>query len=164
MTPEEYERIKEAEKEHLRKLRKLKEAHRQLERQAKMTRAITDMTTSMQDKLDVHDDMMNRIATDSAISEARLEMAIESRQEKDEDTQALEDELELTRAKAQELVRKMRESPVSEADSAASRKSRTGAERTRESGPGTDESAAESSGKPKSDDRLPEKTIGRMKP
>ena len=45
MTPEEFQRIKEAEKEHLRSLRKPKETVRELERQKRMTRAVRSVTT-----------------------------------------------------------------------------------------------------------------------
>ncbi|GMQ82088.1 MAG: hypothetical protein BMS9Abin05_1529 [Rhodothermia bacterium] len=152
MTPEEFDRIKKAEKEHLRKLKKLKEAHRQLERQKKMTDAVSDMTTSMQEKLDVHADMMDKIGTDSALNEARLEMALESSEKAELEAQERKDEQELTKAKAKELVRQMKAgeniSPLDPEDSRA----------------------AKSSDDPKSsedddqDKDLPEKTIGRMKP
>ncbi|MCZ6706276.1 MAG: hypothetical protein O6942_10285, partial [Bacteroidetes bacterium] len=108
MKPKEFERIKKAEKEHLRKLKKLKDAHRQLERQKKMTDAVSEMTTSMREKLDVHDDMMERITTESALNEARLEIALESSKNAEFEAQEMKDEQELTRAKAKELVRQMK--------------------------------------------------------
>jgi hypothetical protein len=164
MTPEEYERIKQAEKEHLRKLKKLKEAHRQLQRQAKVTKAVTDMTSSMQEKLDLHADMMDRIATESAINEARLEMAIESRELEDADTRELEDELEMTKIKARELIRRLKEDSSVAAE--------TGSAPVKQS-PGRSDggSAARRTAKKEAveerkdpGDHLPEKTIGRMKP
>jgi len=170
MTPEEYERIKEAEKDHLRKLKKLKEAHRQLQRQATLTKAVTDMTSSMQEKLDVHADMMDRIATESAINEARLEMAIESRQSEDLETHALEDELELTRAKARDLIRKLKDEPAERAQEkapAAVEPSKSGPRS--EKGTSSKDVAADNSAAPApaappaAKDNLPEKTIGRMK-
>lgn len=163
MTPEEYQRIKEAEKDHLRKLKKLKEAHRQLERQQKVTKAVTDMTSSISEKMDVHDDMMSRIATESAINEARLEMAIESRESEDLETQSLEDELELAKVKARELIRQL--------------KAEEGAQSTKKKGEDLQKpekkevkktavkSKSSNASKPKAEskDDLPEKTIGRMK-
>ena len=152
MTPEEYDRIKKAEKEHLRKLKKLKDAHRQLERQKKMTDAVSEMTTSMREKLDVHADMMDKIGMDSALNEARLEMALESSEKAELEALEWKDEQELTKAKAKELVRNMKTGKY------------VGLE-----GPegGT---AGKSSDEPKSSEQddqekdLPEKTIGRMKP
>jgi hypothetical protein len=164
MTPEEYERIKEAEKDHLRKLKKLKEAHRQLQRQARVTKAVTDMTSSMQEKLDVHADMMDRIATESAINEARLEMAIESRQTEDLETQALEDELELTRAKARDLIRKLKEEPEERAASKAPPRASNSDEPTdRRDSTADKPSGSTPAASPTAGDDLPEKTIGRMK-
>jgi len=152
MTPEEFEQIKKAEKEHLRKLKKLKDAHRQLERQKKMTAAVTEMTTSMREKLDVHDDIMEQIGTESALNEARLEIALESSEKAELEAQAMKDEEDLTKAKAKELVRQMKAGEeVGPSDSKV-------------------DTAAQTSAKPKSsekedtDQNLPEKTIGRMKP
>ena len=163
MTPEEYKRIKEAEKEHLRKLKKLKEAHRQLERQQKVTKAVTDMTSSISEKMDVHDDMMSQIATESAINEARLEMAIESRESEDLETQSLEDELELAKVKARELIRQLK------AEEGAPSKTKKGKDLSKPEKKEVKKTAAKSkssnASKPKADskDDLPEKTIGRMK-
>lgn len=152
MTPEEFDRIKKAEKEHLRKLKKLKEAHRQLERQKKMTDAVSELTTSMREKLDVHDDMMNRIGMDSALSEARLEMALESSEKAEFEAQEWKDEQDLTKERAKKLVRQMKAAgDVTAVDS------------ERDVAP-TSSDKAKSSAKDDSDSELPEKTIGRMKP
>lgn len=152
MKPKEFERIKKAEKEHLRKLKKLKDAHRQLERQKKMTDAVSEMTTSMREKLDVHDDMMERITTESALNEARLEIALESSKNAEFEAQEMKDEQELTRAKAKELVRQMKAGeelgPIqSKVDAAAQTSVKL-----------------KSSKEADTDQDLPEKTIGRMKP
>jgi len=152
MTPEEFDRIKKAEKEHLRKLKKLKETHRQLERQKKMTDAVSELTTSMREKLDVHDDMMNRIGMDSALSEARLEMALESSEKAEFEAQEWKDEQDLTKERAKKLVRQMKAGgDVTAVDS------------ERDVAP-TSSDKAKSSAKDDSDSELPEKTIGRMKP
>lgn len=152
MTPEEFDRIKKTEKEHLRKLKKLKDAHRQLERQKRMTDAVSEMTTSMREKLDVHDDMMNRIGMDSALSEARLEMALESSEKVELEAQEWKDEQDLTKERAKKLVRQMKTGgDVTAVDS------------ERDVAP-TSSDKAKSSAKDDSDSELPEKTIGRMKP
>lgn len=152
MTPEEFDRIKKTEKEHLRKLKKLKEAHRQLERQKKMTDAVSELTTSMREKLDVHDDMMNRIGMDSALSEARLEMALESSEKAELEAQEWKDEQDLTKERAKKLVRQMKtDGDVTVVDS------------KRDVAP-TSSDKTKSSEKDNSDSELPEKTIGRMKP
>lgn len=152
MTPEEFDRIKKTEKEHLRKLKKLKEAHRQLERQKKMTDAVSELTTSMREKLDVHDDMMNRIGMDSALSEARLEMALESSEKAELEAQEWKDEQDLTKERAKKLVRQMKtDGDVTVVDS------------KRDVAP-TSSDTTKSSEKDDSDSELPEKTIGRMKP
>jgi len=156
MTPEEFDRIKQAEKEHLRKLNKLKQVHRELERQKKVTDAVTDMTSSMQEKLDVHSDMMDKIGTESALNEARLEMALESSDQADLVAQEMKDEQTLAKEKAKELVRQMKSGSDLDLD-----------EPTPDHKAGPSRSASKDSDQPdaESDDKeLPEKTIGRMKP
>ncbi len=150
MTPEEYERLKEAEKEHLRKLKKLKETARLLDRQKKVSRAVTDMTSSMQDRLDEHADIMDQIAEESALSEARLEIAMEASETADRIAREISDEEEVRKAKAKELIRQMKDvSDEPETKQIARKKGQ--------------ESDEEKSPKESSDD-LPDKTIGRMKP
>jgi len=78
MTPEEYQRIKEAEKEHLRALKKLKETARLLERRKSVNSALGDMVGGAQHTQDVHDEMLNKLALETAQQEARLEIALEN--------------------------------------------------------------------------------------
>ena len=111
MTPEEYERLKEAEKEHLRGLKKLKETVRMLERQKNVSRAVSEMTSSMQEKLDEHADIMDKIAAESALSEARLEIAMEASEQADRVAQEIQDEEEVAKVRAKELVRQMKDLP-----------------------------------------------------
>lgn len=165
MTPEEFQKIKQAEKEHLRKLRKLKDTVRQLDRQKKVSAAISDMTSSMEEKLDVHDEMVRRLAVDAALNEARLEIALEQSDVADEKAQLARDEADLARAQAKQVVGRIRdqtdqpEKPEKPAPSAVVEggSSSVATGRTR---------PASSSRAQTSDDRddLPEKTIGRMKP
>lgn len=149
MTPEEFNRLKEAEKDHLRKLKKLKDTARMLERQKNVSRAVTDMTTSMEAKLSEHTDIMDQIAADAALSEARLEIAMESNEKADRVAQELKDEETLSKERAKQLIRQMKaesgeESKISSARAQTESKKKT----------------------PKKDqaENLPEKTIGRMKP
>ena len=77
MTPEEYQRIKEAEKEHLRKLQLLKKKLREVERQKSVSKALENMTKAPGDDiLQTHDEMIDRLAMDTVQQEARLEMAL----------------------------------------------------------------------------------------
>jgi len=168
MTPEEFERIKEAEKEHLRKLKKLKEAHRQLKRQDKVTKAITDMTSSVQEKFDLHTDMMDQIAIESALNEARLEIALEASEQADVKEQAMRDENDLAKVKAKNRIRQMKiQSDGSDASKIEKAESATTTPSTRSLGrtASTDKKKESSqSSEEESKHDLPEKTIGRMKP
>lgn len=110
MTPEEYQRIKEAEKEHLRKLRELKSAVRLLRRRTSVNKALGDMATGPQTARDVHEEMVEKLAIETAQQEARMEIALENAQlEAAEDTAAptparsaeeLEEEMLKERAKS----------------------------------------------------------------
>jgi len=171
MTPEEYERFKEAEKEHLRKLKKLKEAARVLERQKKIAGAVTDMTTSMQDKFDEHREMVERLGMEAARTEARMEVAMDSTEDQAEAiNREAEDEEVLRKARARELIRRMQVEAAADVHSSGSESGKS------ESNPGSGSSKASGSAEPASsesesgtsrnrpDGDLPEKTIGRMKP
>lgn len=149
MTPEEFERLKEAEKDHLRKLKKLKDAARMLERQKKVSRAVTDMTSSMEQKLSEHADIMDQIAAAAALSEARLEIAMESSEKVDRVAQEMQDEETLSKERAKQLIRQMKAESGDEPEAS------------------TEKTQAESRKKTTTEDQtesLPEKTIGRMKP
>ena len=149
MTPEEFEKIKEAEKAHLRKVRKLKNAVRQLERQKKISGALNEMTSSMQERFDDHDQMMDRVAIDAALNEARLEIALEASEEAERKAQAAQDEADLAKARARQVMDELKNAdPEVEADPTTESPTRV---RERTESP------------PRKDD-LPEKTIGRMKP
>jgi hypothetical protein len=157
MSPEEYERLKEAEKEHLRKMRQLKRAVHELERQKKVSRAVHDMTEEPRRLLDEQEDLVNQIAIEAAQSEARLDIALESAEAKAPAEPAgisVEEADEvLRRARARELVRRMQEGedvePKAQAGTASSAQK-----------PESKETGGEEDATPP----LPEKTIGRMKP
>ncbi|NNF04355.1 MAG: hypothetical protein HKN17_07810 [Rhodothermales bacterium] len=163
MTPEEFQRIKEAEKAHLRKLKKLKEAVRLLERQKKISGAVTDMTSSMEEKLDEHRTAMEQVALDAARAEARLEIALEA---VDEDVERrsheIDDEEALREQRAKELIRQMKSGESG--DPASRSGARSG---PAESGRATNDPAnasSESNDSTSDDAPIPDKTIGRMKP
>ena len=153
MTPEEYERFKEAEKQHLRKLKELKKQHQQLARKAKVTNAVTDMATGVQNLYDEHEEMVDRLERGAAGSEARLEVALDSLGASDSkqemlDAAALEaDQEAIKKAKAQELIRQMKLANGMPDEKPAD-----------QSNVSPDETKAKDS---PSD--LPEKTIGRMR-
>ncbi|MEQ9103288.1 MAG: hypothetical protein RIE53_01175 [Rhodothermales bacterium] len=143
MTPEEYQRLKETEKEHLRKIRQLKGMARQAERSRKVTGAVSDMVSSAERLLDEHREMTDRLSHDAALQEARLEIALEAADENASViNQEAEDEAEIARIRARQAMdaqRKMAASAPNSSGGAAS---------------------ADPSNPPPS---MPEKTIGRMK-
>jgi hypothetical protein len=110
MTPEEYERFKQAEKEHLKKLKELKQAVRALERQERIQSTLQDVSRSSEEALETQNDMVERLALETAHREARLEMALESPSEERDalDLDELEDELRRERARS--LVDEMKAS------------------------------------------------------
>ena len=65
MTPEEYERFKEAEKNHLRKLKEIKKVHAQMQRKSQVTRAVTDMASGIEDLFSEHEEMVYRLQADA---------------------------------------------------------------------------------------------------
>ena len=112
MTPEEYERIKEAEKEHLRALKKLKKAVRDLERSKSIAHSVTKMSSSSKAALETHEDMVDKLALETAQYEARLEVALESASEKAAEEDRLEQlqkaDSELQKERAKSLVEQLR--------------------------------------------------------
>jgi len=154
MTPEEYQRLKEAEKEHLRKLKELKTAVRLLENQRKVTRAVGNITDAPRTLLDENADLVEQLALETARSEAKLDIALETAAEKDaavpgestaERDARMEDDLRKERAR--QLLQQLREEVAG-------------------STPPPRTAAASTPAKPPTQEpsKLPEKTIGRMKP
>ena len=167
MTSEAFEKIKEAEKAHLRKVRKLKMAVRQLERQKKISGAISEMTSSLEETLDVHDDMVQRLAADAALNEARLEIALEHTEETDRKAQIAQDEEDLAQAQARQVVNQIRYAtkPSTSDEDSTERKEASSSAATRRTPLAPSSKSSGSKAKSSEDrDNLPEKTIGRMKP
>lgn len=160
MTPEEYQRIKEAEKEHLRKLKKLKEAMRLLESRRSVNQALENMAGGSKEVFDEHASMVEKLALETARQEARLEIALEGAQLEDEDAaaagQAEQLEEDLLQARARALLQRMKRQMGSSADDASSTPS--------EERPAPPKRPEAAENPPTSPDPLPEKTIGRMKP
>lgn len=186
MTPEEYERFKDAEKAHLRQLKALKKAVRLLERQKKIQSSLADMTRSSAEALEAQEEMIDRLALETAQRQARLEVALESGSDAENTKRAdpirseRADE-ELHRARARALVEKLKRSsdPTAAPERERSpRTERTQPGSTERDGPRSTEPTRPASrepadsppaGPPEADanptrgrtDR-PEKTIGRM--
>ncbi len=103
MDKDEFERIKAAEKEHLRKLRDLKQQHRGAQRKVSTLNALKGMLTPDQDA--THDEFTGKVAQSAAMSEARLEMA----QEEAARIAQEEADAEVTRqSEAEALIRQMK--------------------------------------------------------
>lgn len=107
MTPEEYQRYKEAEKAHLRKLKELKKAVHTLERQ-KSLRSAVEKVAEGQDLLEKQKDLVDELALDTARHEARLDMALDSAADAENAEQAELLEEELQRERAQALVKQLK--------------------------------------------------------
>jgi ABC-type transporter Mla subunit MlaD len=143
MSREELERIKEAEKEHLRSLKKLKEAARQLESRRKTAAALGNVADS-RDLLDKTSSAIDQLAVEVARNEARLEIAFESAQEADKRADLEQFEEEELRKRAAGLIQQIRRE-ASEPPLRASQHEKP--HRTEDARP----------------DSLPEKTIGRIR-
>ena len=152
MTPEEYQRIKEAEKAHLRKVKELKRAVRTLGRQQRLTKAVESLTGGRA-KLDENEALIEQLALDTARSEARLDIALEGASEAERAALEAAREEELRRLRAAELLRQMKQE-------IAGPQERAGDPEVRAREAATQADPAE--GKP--EHPLPEKTIGRMRP
>jgi len=173
MTPEEFERFKEAEKDHLRKIRDLKKANKQFVQQSKISRAVTDMATGMNELYDEHREMLDRLQMGTLQNEARMEVALDSVDmdpvSEAQDAAALEADMEaIKKARAKELIRQMKLEGSSSTENAAKApvQSAPVQNASSQSSPSGSSSRTPLSEKPKptTSSDLPEKTIGRMKP
>lgn len=77
MSPEEFERLKEEEKKHLRELRALKGQYRDVQRKKSVLDALQGMARPDLDA--THDEAVGKVMGDAAYAEARLDLAMESR-------------------------------------------------------------------------------------
>ena len=144
MTKEEFERLKEEEKEHLRELRRLKGRVREAERMGKVHRAVGEMAAGLETpELDAQTEALQRGAIEA---EARLDLALESAGITDPSQPVLSPEEE-RKLKAEALIARMK------AELGAS-EGRTGVDRPEARVPGSGQA-------PKTEEGTPEKTIGR---
>lgn len=164
MTEEEFERLKAAEKDHLRAKKKLQATLQSLRQKKQVRSAVDRLARSAQQALDRASELIGQLARETARGEARLDVVL------DHDADSSPDESELAafeedrRAdQAHDLVRQMkqaqripsasRSTPPSSTDDAASEEpSEDGATSS-----GIDRSTSSTR------DDLPEKTIGRMR-
>ena len=179
MTPEEYKRIKEAEKEHLRALKKLKTQLRTTQRQNKVAEAMKNIQNAPGDEIArTHDEMIDRLAMDTIREEARLEMALSETGEIDAEPTAgaeeqvdagdnagaeekiVESDAELQKLRAQELVRQIK-LQMGLAD--VKKKQNEASSVKHEATAGDQVSDAEGASAEEAPEKeLPEKTIGRI--
>ena len=154
MTPEEFNRLKEEEKAHLRQLRDLKQKHREVQQKASILGALRGMRNpDLEADTEAQTDALLR----SAITqEARLDLALEGEAERA--TQAADREA-MRQAAAAELVRQMKADGGATADEAPAR-------------PGSASTAARTIGRTPPEPDAPDappatrgaKTLGRPKP
>ena len=173
MTPEERERFKEAEKEHLRQLKKLKEQARLAQRRASVNKALSDMAGALKqddDPLDDHTEMMDRLALETAQQEARLEIALENAaleeaaQHEARSQEELDEEMVKERAKMllEQMKLQMGMAPPPAQDAMPEKTiSKHAVAPTPPAEPETP--ASDAAEKPSPPVDRPEKTIGRMK-
>lgn len=167
MTREEFERLKEAEKAHLRKLKELKQTLAGARRIQSSRQALDDMMSGSRDILDENDGLVERLSQDAAISEARVDMALDSESERNREADAEEIEEELRKARAQELVRRMRQQITPDTEGTAAPPAADAPEEQRASSEKTIGKPQELQPDPRPEPEgkgLPEKTIGRVKP
>ncbi len=123
MTPEEYQRLKDAEKEHLKKLKELKQAVRVLERQKKIQSELEKMSRTSDDALQAQSEAVERLAMETALHEARLDVAMDSAEPTESAPRDDALETELRSARAQALVERMKQSMADSDDAAGGRNS-----------------------------------------
>jgi hypothetical protein len=105
MSPEEFERIKAEEKAHLRKLRELKQTHRDVQRKASIVNAVRGMRNpELEAETDALTDSFYR---DAAHQEARLDLALDS-QALDKAAAEEADKAALAKEEAAALIRQMK--------------------------------------------------------
>ena len=143
MTDEEFERIKAAEKNHLRAKQRFQKTMDTLKRQNKVQSTVRQMRAAANRLLRDNEDLVSRVQSWTARQAARLEVALTSETEAADDD-LTEAEEELREARADELVRQYK--------AASAERPRTG---------GDEEDPTDGDASP--EEALPEKTIGRMR-
>lgn len=150
MTREEFERLKAAEREHLEKMRELKQAVGRLDRQRSVADALSRLQNAARDMIDRNADLVDEIARETAFLEARTELALEEEQARPAAPREIDEE-ELRRLRAQKLIEEIKQETESEAGAGT---------RTPPSPSKKEADPNDASEPPESP---PEKTIGRMR-
>ena len=169
MTNEEFERLKAAEKEHLRAKKKLQATLKSLRRKQTVRSAVDRLAQSAQSALDRASDLIGQLTRETAHDEARMDMALDDElrdapSSSDSDVEDYEAEQDADRAR--DLVRKMKQMqrvpppPIPSAPSGGSANTKKSDENDDDATSSADDLSTSSSGH---DDDLPEKTIGRMR-
>ena len=105
MSPEEFERLKNEEKEHLRKIRDLKRTHRDVQQKKRIVDAVRGMRNpELEAETDALTDSFQR---DAALQEARLDLALEGQAPVTGNVEDVDRE-SLAKAEAEALVRQMK--------------------------------------------------------
>ena len=154
MTPEEFQRLKEAEKEHLRKLRALKQQARTVGRTSSAMSALERMKSAARDVIDTGAEMLDKLNLDTFQMEARTDMVLDaSAERKAEADLDAEHEAAIRKQRAEERLKQMKlEMGLREAPG-------------QPEAPATETAPeAEAEDPTQRPDGLPEKTLGRMKP
>lgn len=146
MDDEEFRRIKEAEKKHLRKKKRLQRTLKALKRRNEVQGVLQRMRRGATRLLDETESLIDSLRRTVAQSEARFEVALDDEQIEDEDLHETEEELREKRAEA--LVRRMK------AEEEALSRPRPSIDDTDDSSDTEDSDEPEREG--------PDKTIGRM--
>lgn len=108
MKREDFERLKEKEKAHLRDIRKLKRRLHEAERVRSIGKALNDIESA--GSMDEIDEALRRVQLEALEGESRLDIALQSNQDSEQTQKPdlAEMEAELSKAKAAELVKHMK--------------------------------------------------------
>ncbi len=147
MTREEFERLKEAEKAHLRKMKELRAQAHEADRARRLSGTLASMATGARDLLDENARLVGGLSESAALGEARYELAMEGR-EQGPGPSLEEAEEALRKERARRLVESMR----AEAETPAPQQQ-----------PPAGQASAQQPAPPADAAALPEKTIGRMR-
>ncbi|MEM6646780.1 MAG: hypothetical protein AAF730_11055 [Bacteroidota bacterium] len=161
MTPEEFERLKEAEKAHLRKLRALKQAANQSRRQRSIGGALGNLAAS-NNLLDENDALVDRLNQDAIMGEARLDVTLDNlnarESEREQAGQRAQFEADQKRQRADDLIAQMKRQMglIDDSAPAAEDSPANPIEKTVGKPHATPQT-------PSPDEPLPDKTIGRRR-
>jgi hypothetical protein len=165
---DEFERLKETEKAHLRKLKELKQMLQGVRRLNTTRSTLDEMSSESKRLLDENTSLVEGFTQDAALQDARMDIALSAEQERNAAADLEAREEELRRLKAHELVRQMKSQlgtagPAQASPSSAQKESgdtRTLSDKTI----GRPQKPDQPSDATPDADAGMEKTIGRMRP